>query len=512
MTKTIRFTPEKQQELISRYQFCECVVEFGWIPVAPEDLGEDFIVHVYFERQATGVSFYIQEKSVTNLYKRRKNDFLPYPFEVKDLKHWDNFAQPVVLVVWDINLREGRWVLLKDAIEYIDQARPKWRTQKKTQIYIPWNNTTDHNGLTKLRHRVGKTMFPIISKDKELSMKMAFPPLDMWGNKEMAESFERFYDEGEEVTLKGDVIKAVEVPDWAKPWFNVDFSEITIGSLGSPEPLPVDISVITIDGETETLKGIELKFVKIGSQTMHLSNEHQSSPLIFKFVFSSSKDCSASVELKDLGSNVNVTRDVLRFKQALSRGGKLQLFSIKDNKPIPIDVPVPYQPEFSPDTEYIKLIDYLCIIQAKTGHFIKLDSDTISKQDIQTIVELLTIIERGKLKRVGKRVRRQFEVEPPKDIFDCLEQKKPILLTITHDNSSGELLGKKIEMGKAIEKVTGQLDMERSELERAIEIYKTNGTLSLQLTDVESVVTFPNWLTEEKESGTNLSLSETHIG
>jgi hypothetical protein len=168
MTKSIRFTPEKQQELISRYQFCERVVEFGWIPVPPEDLGEDFIVHIYFEGQATGASFYVQEKSVVNLHKRRKGDFLPYSFDVKDLKHWEKFVQPVVLVVWDIKLREGRWALLKGVIKRIDQTRPKWRTQKETRVYIPWNNTTDNDGLVKLRHKVGKIMFPIIGKGKEL--------------------------------------------------------------------------------------------------------------------------------------------------------------------------------------------------------------------------------------------------------------------------------------------------------------------------------------------------------
>jgi hypothetical protein len=498
MNKPIRFTSEKQQELISRNQFCERLIEFGWIPVSPEDLGEDFIVHFYFEGQATGASFYVQEKSVTNLPKRQKGQFLPYSFEVKDLKHWENFVQPVVLIVWDIKLREGRWMLLKDAIRHIDQTRPKWRAQKKTQVYIPWNNTTDNNGLVKLRHKVGNIMFPIIGKDKELSMKMTLNPLDMWEDKEMAKSFERFYDEGEEVTLRGDVIKSIEVPDWAKPWFNTDFTEITMESLGSSESLPVDISIITSDGKTETMKGIELKFVKRGSQTMYLSNEHQAAPLMFKFVFSSSKDCSVSVSLNNLGGNVNVTRDILHFKQALSRGGKLQLFSIKHNKPLPIDVPVPYQPEFSPDSEYIKLIDYLCVIQAKTGQFIKLESDVFSKRDLQTIAELLTIIEQGKLMSIGKRINKQFEVEPPEDIFDYLEQKKPISLTVTHDNSSGELLGQKIEMGKAIEQITGTLDMAHSELEKAIEIYKTEGILPLRLTDVESVVTFPNWVKKSK--------------
>ena len=59
------------------------LIEFGWIAVPPEDLGEDFIVQIYFERRATGTSFFVQLKSVINLYERQKDKFLPYPFEVK---------------------------------------------------------------------------------------------------------------------------------------------------------------------------------------------------------------------------------------------------------------------------------------------------------------------------------------------------------------------------------------------------------------------------------------------
>lgn len=497
MKKAIRFTAEKQQELISRYQFCERVVEFGWIPVPPEDLGEDFIIHIYYEGKATGVSFFAQEKSITNLEERQKDGFLPYSFEVKDLKHWDNFAQPVVLIVWDIKLRQGCWVLLKDAIKHVDQVRPNWRDQGETTVYIPLKNTTDDSGLLSLRHKVGKSMFPIIGMNKELSMKMSLAPLDEWDDKEMAKSFEEFYDEGSEVTLKGNIIQSIEVPDWAKPWFDTDFTEITMGSLGSSEPLPTDISIITVDGNTETMKGVELKFTQTGSQTKYLSNEHQNAPLTFKFVFSSSKNCSASVGLNNLGNNVNITRDILRFKQALSKGGKLQLFSIAHNKPLPVDVPVPYQPEFGPTTEYMQIIDCLCLIQAKTGQFIKLETDEFSKQDIQTINELLIIIEQGKLIKVGKKINKKFETEPPEDIFEYLEQKKQITLTTNHENSSAELLDQKIEMGKAIEQTKGTLDMTHSELENAIEIYKTEGLLSLQLTDVEIVVTFPNWVKEK---------------
>jgi hypothetical protein len=65
---------------------------------------------------------------------------------------------------------------------------------------------------------------------------------------------------------------------------------------------------------------------------------------------------------------------------------------------------------------------------------------------------------------------------------------------VNHTNSSGELLGQKIEMGEAIEQITGILDMTRAELEKAIEVYKSEGVLSLQLIDVTSVIAFPSWI------------------
>jgi len=105
-----RLTLAMKQELVSRCQLSERLIEFGWLPNSTTlDLGEDFIVQIYLDSKATGVSFQIQEKSITNLNKRRsrKGDSLIYPFPVKDLKHWEGFdLSIVVLIVWDVNRRE----------------------------------------------------------------------------------------------------------------------------------------------------------------------------------------------------------------------------------------------------------------------------------------------------------------------------------------------------------------------------------------------------------------------
>jgi hypothetical protein len=100
-----RLTPAMKQELISRCQLSERLINFGWLPNSTIlDLGEDFLVQVYLDSKATGVTFQIQVKSTRNLYKHRsrKGDFLTYQFPVKDLRHWEAFDVPaVVLFVWD---------------------------------------------------------------------------------------------------------------------------------------------------------------------------------------------------------------------------------------------------------------------------------------------------------------------------------------------------------------------------------------------------------------------------
>src|SRR5260221_10899017 len=90
-----------EQEKKSRLQLEECLSDFGWHLASPSpDLGEDFIVEIYHDGQSKGITFYIQEKSVTNLEERKtKDNRLVYTLKVKDLKHWEEFSLPVVVVI-----------------------------------------------------------------------------------------------------------------------------------------------------------------------------------------------------------------------------------------------------------------------------------------------------------------------------------------------------------------------------------------------------------------------------
>ena len=175
-----RQSPEFTQERKSRHQIEELFESFGWMTTTPPDLGEDFIIHIYFDGIATGASFFVQAKSVTNASKLHKGAFLAYPIEVKDLIHWETFVLPVVLIVWDINQREGRWELISNIIPELDKRRPIWRSNKTTvSVHIPWNNTLPDKdkGLTNLKKAIGIRVYPLIShgKDLKIEAKFVFP-------------------------------------------------------------------------------------------------------------------------------------------------------------------------------------------------------------------------------------------------------------------------------------------------------------------------------------------------
>jgi predicted nucleotidyltransferase len=202
MVAPIRLTPQKQQERRSIRQIADCFEAFGWVVTPPsEDLGEDSIVHIYFDGRATGVLFHVQAKSITNLQKRKRKDYLPYPFDVKDLNHWSAFALPVVLLAWDINQKEGRWILVKEAIFQLEKRNPRWQTQKTATIYIPWNNTANDLGLKHLRQAIGHQLAPQLTHGKALEGNLVLKfPNDPRGS-EALKQFKAYLQEGQSVTL-----------------------------------------------------------------------------------------------------------------------------------------------------------------------------------------------------------------------------------------------------------------------------------------------------------------------
>lgn len=516
MVAPVRYTSQKQQERISRRQLCERLDEFGWIATPPdEDLGEDFIVHIYLQGRATGVTFHLQLKSVTNLNKRRKGDYLVYDFEVKDLKHWEAFSLPVVLMVWDIELREGRWALVDEVISDLDQRRPNWRDKKsKVRVYIPWDTKTDDTGLVKLKQKIGRQLYSNIAKDRPLKgyMKLKFPRIAE--GKAAYETFERGIKEGDSFLIKKEFVQEFGVSDWWASWFGDFFenSDIFITPFVSSKIVSIHVDVISTNGETAYIPAIELKVVKSGLEVVQLSNEHQNSPIHFHFTIPRSdegKKSCINVKLNNLGRNVHETRNAMHFLNAITTGGKMRINFLTHDKP-PLTVIIPPNPENALNPEYLQLIDKLCVIQSKTDQFLQIPDDDLTDADVEAIDEFIDIIECGKTTKKVKEITIELVNIFTDAILDSHHQQKRIQMRYSAE-SFIEIFDSKIPTGPATWHITGIPKLSAVELKEIITNLSPNDPLFLKFVDVEIIEIFPDWFIREAQRLTQLLAEKFEI-
>ncbi|HRI72449.1 MAG TPA: DUF4365 domain-containing protein, partial [Polyangium sp.] len=106
-----RFGRQDRQEAESKADFLKRLAKLGWNALEPaKDLGEDYLVQIYDDGVSSGLSFYVQLKSIRDAEKhkgKRAPNELRYSLEVKDIEHWEAQSPPVVLVVWDLDKQVG---------------------------------------------------------------------------------------------------------------------------------------------------------------------------------------------------------------------------------------------------------------------------------------------------------------------------------------------------------------------------------------------------------------------
>jgi hypothetical protein len=402
MVAPIRYTPQKQQEKRSLHQISERLDEFGWMPTRPdEDLGEDLIVHLYFEGKATGVLFHLQAKSITNLHERRKGETLPYRFAVKDLLHWEQFELPVVLVVWDVKLREGRWVLWNTAIWQLDRQNPGWREQKTATVYLPWKNTTDDAGLIELRKGIGRYLFPLLAdpKSMELKFKTEFP--DTEAGREELEAFKQIIKHGREGTFSSKLIWSGKFVSWFGEFEQVIWS---FKQTRHPETYMASLEIIGTSGETSLISNELRATLEDNLETFGFSNSHIYSTFILLDIIISRNpnENILNFEINQtanvLGHDANEAYNNLRFWQLLGKGGMLRLrMTVFGGKMLTCDMPAQDE-SFMLPPEIIDLVSKLRVIQNRTGNFFEVPFfDVWSDQDELSIKKFYAVIQYGKL-------------------------------------------------------------------------------------------------------------------
>ncbi|KAF0106418.1 MAG: hypothetical protein FD146_2589 [Anaerolineaceae bacterium] len=495
-----RYTSQIKQEQISRQQLSERFTDYGWIPTpVSTDLGEDFIVHIFIDNEATGVTFHLQEKSVTNLLERRNSDYLSYPLKVKDLKHWESFLQPVVLIVWDIKLREGRWAIIQDLVPRIDAKQPEWRLKpdtSKISVNIPWGNRTDNSGLAILKRTIGHFCYPLISRGKELQTQItiAFPQTSR--GKEAAKGFDDFIKEGTPISLQGEYIQDFSFSDWWTKWFGDIPSDSLVVELDSvPKVYEVAIQVISRDQVQSQGINTELALLRAGSQRMQFSSARKKSPL----------HCNLDVRFTPTGQSGKVTfsiasggisaldaKQAINFLRAIQDGGKISFAFPENSEQLNFDLPSNPTGEIS--DQFASWVDKLIMIQNKTGKFFRIPEKGLTNDDGADIEELFDIVSTGCVKLSNMTITMQIKGDALRRLLGLQKDSKPApRFRISHPEFSMELLGVNINLGPTVQEFQGAFATDLAEFEEMVGRADDETYLPVIFDKVEVIKRFPNW-------------------
>lgn len=498
MAKPNRDSQNNIQERISRDQLLECIHRQGWTAAELPDLGEDFIFSVYFDLVAQGVAFYVQLKSVTNYAHRARGDYLPYSFDVIDLKHWEGFALPVVLVVWDTGLREGRWLLVGEAVTNLDSHTPNWRQHKTATVRLPLDHGTDQRGMDLMRIEIGHHLYPIISKGRESEVHFEVSYDNTPEGQQRFADFERCIKNGERVEISGDNIKELRFSDWLQPWIiphDRSQMRLVLGPRNPPSRQPVSVEITTNQGITSAIPYLELELSSPGIDMLNLSNRTLYSPVILELHLDRLNQqslVSLSCSPGFYGSDMNETLRILNFCENMANGGVLSIeFLSAPGHPMLFDLP-PDQ-GCKQDPEYIRLVHLLWDIQRKTRTVLRIPSVGLTEVDYQVLNELNNINQIGKsVSNAEEDVLTQgfTDMEP---VLPHLTLGAPVEFTEIDPKSFIEIFGVQVPLGPRMTKITAKLGMANEEIQDFI-ASNPGQPIPLRLLDVEYTDTYTNWL------------------
>ncbi|MFT3771925.1 MAG: DUF4365 domain-containing protein [Minicystis sp.] len=305
----------------------------GWIPSGIDtDMGEDLLVRIYDGGESTGLSFYVQIKSIADSGKRqhKKTATIPYSLDVKDLKHWEKQTSLVVLVLWDVEKQQGWWQPVPEMIKALDAAGKGWRKKKTATVAVPLANGTDKEGMNRLRWVVADYNLVLVPKSGTVEMTFAFP--DTEEGRSAHKSLLWALDTGEATTISREFISEVTLPAWHRRLYGPDYPSVDKVQLA---PVPVEATLLVrvevdgVDGPA-SIHFIELRPVKQGKKRVVLSNEHQRLPLCLTLLWDADAEIvRLGFEWHALGATVYAASDAVRFISAAAREG----FSCPHHRP-----------------------------------------------------------------------------------------------------------------------------------------------------------------------------------
>jgi hypothetical protein len=456
---SIRHSPQQKQENVSRRQF-EALLEayeFVTADISP-DLGEDILVRVYDKGVSTGLSFYTQLKSVANInnYLLKSGD-ISYPFEIKDLEHWGNQAVTVFLVIWDITQNQGWWIWINDAIRYLQEHNPSWRKNETANVHLSSKNRPDESGLSNIRHLLADLYYPVISKDKELTINARFIFPKTPEGKTKFEELKRHFAAGDASELEGKYIELFNFPDWWKRLygeFETSEMHLTITSNKSRTPRPTKIEFIS-KTESEAVPYVELWTIKQGDEEVTLSNDQQDIPIKISLILNKvSNENEIKISTNFFMLDGLKAFQALKIQRILSDGGSIKLTLLDSGQELSMTIPPNSFP--APKKSVMDFIQKISTIENATGIKLQFPEDgSFSKEDVLAANELISIIEKGNYQQSGMIFHADLQKAGIAKLLEGLTDGAPIYFQITTEESFVKIFSQKIELGPMMQKIRG---------------------------------------------------------
>ena len=476
-----RLSPAQVQENISRKAFAEFLERHEWVTtdVTP-DLGEDFLVRVYENGISTGISCYIQLKSINNIEALRlKSGDVSYTFEVKDLEHWESQGVPVLLVIWDVNTGNGYYLWVSDAIKQLSSRKQLWRSQTNARIHFPYTKVFDENALKNVRHDLAIHFNSIISRDKDLVINAVFKfPTSGEGAAKMAE-FERFIGAGNEVELDSAYISKFEFPDWWTTLHGeIEIAHLTMGPARYEQTTSFQIRFHSMQAEVVTLTNVALRMEKGGEKEVTFSNVQQETFYTTRLVINKETN---EYQLRVTFNFENIdgydARDALQIMRFVSEGCTVVVRNLEIKEEF--QFPVSKDSSVGPPRDIVNFIHKLCRVQDEMGMTFTLRGDTFSSKDLAVVDELTTIFSMGRFEyKSGYRIK--LAKPTIGFLLALLERENPLNLRAISDEVSVTLLNKTVSLGPATVYIEGMweasVDEVKSWLESATDddVYNVN--------------------------------------
>lgn len=506
-----RLTLQQEQEELSRNEFSSCLLKHrGWLadPLRP-DLGEDFIVRIYDNGTATGLTFFVQLKSTTKLRRLKTNDEqISFSIEVADIEHWNNFASPIFLVIWDIIQNQGYWARLTEVVQELEQRIPNWKQKTKVNIRVPYSNQLDGNGLKHIRKLIADYNYPSVAQGKELNVHIAFRfPNTENGNK-AREDFERFHKTGDPVYIEKEYIEAIDFPDW----YSTLYGENELPTPDylrfipkiSEQPIPTGIDLLTQEGVHLSIPYIDLRVTKQGSEEATLSNEHQNHPLHFTLVVPliERNEVELSMQLGSPSSNVQHVGDALAFMLGMLKGSRIRLIDYTTGHITDFTAPnesldAPFNPE---DLLVLwEAINKLCFIQRVTGQSITLEYWKLLDQDIHAINNVYAICKYGQTSPENS-VNTPYRVAVMKPglkmVCNELMSGNSLKIIKGKPDTIANLFGTVIHLGRSETEIIGELLTPCEEIYTDLENMEDKDTKEIEYSIVSAITSYANWPNE----------------